>query len=553
MLISTSVSQKVRDNLYEMRDGEDGLEKFAKFFLTASFRKPFNAHRRDLARRISDTGVPRQWHEGSRGIGKTTLTWAECIRRICFRLTSFMVYTSSEVHLAERRTESIKSALLNTPKIRQFFGDFSPQYVDGMREVFGTKSWKLTDPLSNEAFFVCVPKSDGTTVNGLLEWVCGRQQRPDLILCDDMTDRLRVWDETYRSNHKEWAFGTLFPCVDNDYQPNPVTKRWDGVCRGERPPWQILVLDTCKHSDAFVENVAVDPDWVGRRYPLAEEVSPGKFRSLVENLSDEQVQSIYEQYARLGKEDRFYKEFLCISGHATDERFPRTFQYYSEADVNLNGPEIVRMIIMDPARTRNPKSCFTAILAVAVDLAHSRVWLRRSINARLSQEEMIKALFDLADETHTDILAVEDAGLNDHITGPLQRYAMQTGHYVHWELLPTQRKFVEAEGEHRDIKECRASSALWLYRALGDTHPNGCVWHEESIRHSDLEQQMLGYPECKYWDALDTLGHLDYLMRKMGLVFQKQEVAVHEQKRSTADEWEEVIEGRTWCYEGMVA
>ena len=42
--------------------------------------------------------------------------------------------------------------------------------------------------------------------------------------------------------------------------------------------------------------------------------------------------------------------------------------------------------------------------------------------------------------------------------------------------------------------------------------------------------------------------------RKMGLVFQKQDdTTAIEKPRSSADEWEEVINDRTWCYEGLVA
>ena len=552
MRINTT-NEALRKAILSWRYDEDGLEKFCKFFFKASFKKPFNSHRRDLARRLSDPSIPRQWMIGSRGIGKTTLVWGECIRRICFRLTPFLLYVSSDLYLAERRTESIKSAILNTPRIRQYFGKMSPAYVEGMREAFGTKSWKLTDPLTNEPFVIVVPKSAGTTVNGLLEWVAGSQQRPHTIVCDDMTDRLRVWDEVYRSDHKEWAMGTLFPCVDNDYQPDPKTKRWPGVKRGELSPWQIMIPDTCKHSDDFVDNVAEDADWVGRRYPIAEETEPGKFKSLVENYTDEQVQAMYNGMERQGKAERFYKEFLCIPGQGSETRFPDGFQYYREEDQRLNQrQDVVRFIIMDPARTQNARSAYTAMLAVAVDCRNGIVWLRKTLNARISQEDMASTLLGLAKEMNTEILCVEDAGLNDHIRGPLERYAHHMGRFVHWIWLPTQRKFIEAEGERRNIKECRASSALWLYRSI-PSRPMGCVFHEESLRHSDLEQQMKSYPECKYWDALDCLGHVDYVMRELGLTFESLENADPLGSiDGHVDEWDEILDERSWCYEMAV-
>ena len=554
--------------LHECRDGEDGLELFAKFFLNTtrktkkgkkvegSFTKPFTKARKEFSRRLSDPSIPYNWAMAHRGMGKTTLLWAEMIRRLCFRLSPFVLYCSSEIHLAERRTEAIKKALISTPRIIQYFGKMNPVYMDGMREVFGTHAWKLADPITGLPYAIVVPKSDGTTVNGLVEFVNGRQTRPTYIVCDDMTDRLRVHDETYRSQHKSWFFGTLLPCVDNEEQPDPKTHRWPGLKRGEIPPWQVCVIDTYKHGDALIETLAQDADWIGGRYPLAEETEPGSgiFRSMVENMTDAQVQSMFDRARRLGSEDEFFREQVCRAGFSNDNTFPTTHQYYNDTQAGLNtNPLAVRFLVMDPARTRNSKSAYTAILAVAVDCVHAKVWLRRLSHERMSQEDMALRLWEMSRELETDIICVEDAGLNDHIRGPLERYFTSKGRYVEWMWLPTQRKFIEAEGERRSIKEARASSALWLYRPMEPNHPKGHVWHDESLRNSPLEQQQKSYPDCKRWDAMDTLGHVDYVMRELGLTFDEQAMASKDQTdKNSYDEWDELLTRRSWAYEQYV-
>lgn len=540
-------NEEVRKLIYDIRDSEDGLELFCKFFLKASFKKPFTAHRRSFARNISNPDLPYVWGMASRSFGKTTLLWAELMRRLCFRLSPFILYCSSELRLAERRTESVKVALMTNPMIREYFGNMAPQYIEGMREVFGTKAWKLADPITGESYAVVVPKSDGTIVNGLVEYIEGEQQRPSFILCDDITDRKRVNDEVYREEHIDWLWGTLFPCVENEVQPNPKTHRW-GLARGQRSPWQIAVIDTCKHSGAAIEVAAQQPDWTGERYALAKQTSKDgeeeKFVSMVDYLTDEQIMEIWLRHKRIGKEDRFFREFVCRAGASNDSKFPTNFQYYSGSDIDLNAPnDLTRFIIVDPARSQNARSDFTAMLAVAVDIYTAKIYLRGMIHERLAFEDIGRRLCQFAEEMNTRILAVEDAGLADAIRGPLEKYTSKWGLNPYWIWLPAHRKYVDADGERRTIKEARASAALWLYRPFEPTHPQGHVWHENSLRFGPLESQMLSFPYCTGWDAIDTLGYIDYVMRELGLYFNKQ-VAQEPGKPpiSDWDEWDDLLE-----------
>jgi hypothetical protein len=345
----------------------------------------------------------------------------------------------------------------------------------------------------------------------------------------------------------DWYFGTLLPCVENEEQPEPLTKRWPGIKRGMKPPWRVILTDTYKHSDALIETAAQDPDWVGARYPMCEETSAGSGNivSMVEYMSDAQAQALYDRHVRIGKDERFFREYVCRGGYSNENKFPPITQYYNEEDEALNSnPLAVRFLVMDPARSKNPRNACTAILSVAVDCQHAKVWLRRIVNDHLSHEEMKQRLYEMSVQLNTDIIAVEDAGLNDHIQGPLERYFSSSGKSIEWMWLPTSRKSIEVEGEFRNIKECRGAASLWLYRPLLPTHPGGHVWHEESIRNSALEQQQRSYPDCKKWDAMDTLGHVDYVMRKLGLTFEEQvEVKQERGYKSNQDQWEDIING----------
>lgn len=501
---------------------EDGLMYFCRYFLAESFKKPFTPARREFARNFSNPDLARVWGMASRGFGKSALIVAEMIRGCCFRLYPFIVYSSSELGLAEARTNAVKSALLSNHRIRLFFGNMTPQFVDGRREAFGTESYTLSDPDTNIPFCVVVPKSEGTTVNGLLESINGVFVRPSFLVSDDGEDRSRVDSEEYRQQHQDWLFDTFFNCVDTDHEPDH--NRWKRQ-RGERAPWLLRVFDTCKHEGAALEAIAADPSWTGARYPAAEEVEPGVFRSLNPAVTDEQVQAKYESAKkRPTGAGGFYREFMCVAREAAESTFPSTFRYYHEHDLKLNeDPHVHRIIIVDPARTPDSSSAYTAMLAVAVDAAKNTIYLRRLVNDHLSIDTIADTLFRLAAEMNTYILCVEDAGLNDWIKGPLMRGAELRNMFPLWMWLPPGGNNIATSGSFGTgkaaIKRRRAASAIGFYKPFLPTHPDGSVWHEDSLRNSALEQQMHSYPNPARWDALDTLAYLDYVLRQLGIVF----------------------------------
>ena len=501
---------------------EDGLEWFSKWFLSESFNKPFTDQRREFARDFSNPDIAKVWGVASRGFGKSALVMAGLIRGIVLRLYEFIVYSSAELGLAETRTENIKSMLLTNHRLRLFFGDMSPQYVDGRRAAFGTSSYTLSDPITNEAVCCVVPKSEGTTVNGLLEMLNGRFIRPSVLISDDGEDRKRVDSEEYRKAHTDWFFDTFLPCVDTDYEPD--NNRWGGLKRSDKAPWLVRVIDTCKHEGALVETLAQDADWHGARFPQAREESPGVFVSLNPNVTDEQITAKFKAAIARGGEGGFYREFMCLPRETSDATFPSSFQYYNDAGMGLNQDRnVFRFIIVDPARTTNTKAAHSAMLAVAVDPHKAIIYFRKLIDERMTPEELEATLFALSEATNAQLLCVEDAGLNDWIKGPLQQGAEKRGLYPQWLWLKPGSGNIATSGDFgvgRDaIKRRRAASIIAYYRPFEPSHPHGHILHDESLKGCVLEQQMHSYPRPKRWDALDTAGYVDLVMREIGIRF----------------------------------
>lgn len=531
MMIDSRCPDNVRQILHDCMYAEDGLEVFCRFFLNngkgkrgGTFSKAWSPQRREFSQLISDPSIPFLSVEAFRGFAKSTLLKAEVIRRICLRLTSFVVYTSAELKLAERQTDAIRFQLINTPRIKQFFGDMRPTYFEGAREAFGTKSYKLVDPLTNESICSVVPKSEGTAVNGLLDFIDGREQRPNLLISDDGMDRKRRYSEEYRDEHFQWYIGTFLPCTDDD-QPDPITHKWEGIQRGDTPPYSAMVIDTFKHPDGTHERLEDAEDWVTRRYPKAIKTDKHRFKSAIpEQFTDEQVQAQYDGYRNKFMTALFWEEFMCASEPDREGAFPEKFQYYEEDRSAFNADDnLYRFIIMDPARSKNKRSCPTGILGVAVDPRNAKIYLRKIVNERMDSKEIVKTLFEMMHDLNTCVVGVEDDGLNDWIRGALSDYAELHGAYLQPIWLKSHIAAAANRGDFsgESAKAWRAQTAIPYYQP-SDSHEMGHVWHEESVGGSALEGQMHSYPNCKFWDSMDCLGYLQQMMDTIGIQFEMQ-------------------------------
>ena len=537
----------VREFLIACMYDDNRSEAFIRGLFGKSFNDGWVDQRREYLRRISDYSVPRSWTLARRTFGKTSLLLFETVRVLCLRLKGFILFTSNEQGLAEERTEAIRTILMTTPEIRDIFGYMKPQMVDGMKEVFGTCSWRLVDPVTNQPFAAVVPKSEGQTVNGLVLYVNGTMERPDLILNDDGEDRKTIDNEEIRKTHREWVTDVLSPCVDTNVQPDPETQRWPVKSPMTRTPWNFRFIDTYKHTDAYLPRLAEAPNdtstgaqyWDGERYPIAKANPDGSFTSLVPELvSDRQVNALAREYESNGNPEGFWREYMCQRKPGGLNVFPASFQYYMDSDMNFTTRnDVDKFIICDPALTEDPTSAFSSMLAVAVDRHKGNIYFRRQITARMSPEDFDTNLFDLAEQTGTLWLLIEGLKGNNRLRDALIQAALKRGFPACVESLQTQTGAsmdVDVGTGRLAAKRKRAIFAIRLYRPFLPTHPNGHVFHDISLKNSPMEAQMHSYPNCTFWDALDCVGHVDQAMRKLGIWFEQQFEEEEEKKQEAS-------------------
>ena len=556
----TLLAEILRVCLYEPL----GFKLFCRQFMGASFDRAFTEQHDDFVEHITDPSIPKLVCKARRGFGKTTIGNAFMGFNACFRLQPFTLFTSSEYDIAQSRVEIVKNTIFGDPYIREIFGFAPPRYMDGSKDIFGKGAYKVCDSETNEPFALFVAKGAGQAVNGLLEYVAGRQQRPSLIFNDDGESRKTINNESIRIDYRRWVTDVLLPCAAFGL-PDPVTNRWIDAKRGDKVPHRAIFIDTPKHPDAHIEHIMSDNDWVSVCYPLCKEIKGDTgqaigMMSLVPEVTDEQVTKLWNKFRNDDppNEGGFYREHMCVAMSPSGNVVPETFEYYSESDIDLNaGTDLIRMIVVDPARTSGEDSAYTAMLGVAIDTKNARIYLRELINTRLQPEQMYHYLFDMSRRLNTQIICVELEGVNDFLRGPLENQAFMQGVDVQWIWLKT--RYGEAGGEidsasKHKAKIRRAGPMISYYRPQPKA-PNGIIVHEHSLKGSGLERQLKAFPNIRgRWDAIDAFAHIQQAMDSVGVYFEYQEDSAPSEdgtQRTSAEDWDRWVRSGAWRTPGI--
>ena len=444
----------------------------AKAFLPNRFWRPFDEemHGRifDL---IDNSDNPQKVIAAPRGIGKTSIiNLLLPFKHILYVDTPYIVPVSASSDLATQQAENLKMELMTNEIMLKLHGELATKQ-------FNKRQW-VVNPVGQE---ICVmPRGAGQQIRGLLY----RDNRPSLILVDDLEDPENMDSEEQRKKKSDWFFADLMNCVD----------------RGLGGKWEIIVLGTVLHQDALLVNLLDNPDWDS----VVLEICDDDLKSKAPNfLPDREVIKLYEKYKTAGKLDVFYREYRnqpVPSGE--DAAFPQAFfQSYDPTQVKLDGnPRVENVIIVDFAKTANPKSAHTAIVGVAVDV-YSNVWYVRDIvHGKLHFDEIFTEIGDMARRIRPVVIGVEVTSLHEFATYPLKNELIRSG-------MPIEIVELHARGgDNERGKKKRVRSLIPFYR-------NGLVKHNPAVCRP-LEAQLMSFPSPKRWDIMDALGYMPEMLEK---------------------------------------
>jgi hypothetical protein len=453
----------------------------AKTFFPERFWAPFaeNVHGEIFSR--IDNNSNKVCIAAPRGWGKTSiLALAKMAQKIMFKQCPFIVYITKSETAAIMQTENLKRELISNKDIRSFFGSIKSRSAksDEIEEQFSKKAWVAYDTF-------ILPRGAGQQVRGILF----KNDRPGLIIIDDLEDKKKVLNEDLRKELKEWFYSDVLECIPQLHMN-----------------WKIIYIDTLKHEDALLQHLLSSPDWDSIRLESCDD----NFKSVAPNfVSDEVIKLKWDTAVRAGETDTFFQENRNLPISSKDSTFQtKYFRYYNLTstknlregidltlfDAEIKGNQnIESVVILDPAKTTNIHSAESAIIGIGIDLVSARLYIRDIVHKKMYPDEIYEELFGMALRLDAKVIGVEVTSLNEFIKQPIKNYMFRNG--VFYELV-----WLNARGGTK--KELRVKSLAPYYRG-------GFIYHNASCADiTALEQQLLMFPRSALWDIMDAEAYI---------------------------------------------
>ena len=476
---------------------------FGSTFMPKRFWRPWVSLHDEFFQYLDDDSVPLLAIAAPRGFGKTSIdTIAYPAKKILFQETKFVEVISCTASVAATNVKNLGRELTSNPMIAKIFGRLKgPVWSEGLGN------------LETSTGVVIKARGAGQQVRGLIEG----ENRPDLIIIDDLEDSepFRIGDPTeYLRKIKEWFFSDLMNSIDR---------------RGRT---RVIVIGTILHEDSLLANLLDDPDWKSVRLELCDDNYKSNYPDL---MTTEEVRKLATSLAEKGMLDTFYREYRNLAIAAEDAVFKRESFKYLGIDCKETAQEVIddlsveRLVIVDPAKTTNIKSAYTAIVGLGYDPRRKRICLLDCVNKRMEPDEIYEQSYEMARRLRTTIIAVKVTSLNLFITYPFNTYLSTKG-YPNVE----------------EVKETR--NKLERIRELAPIYRMGFFWH-----HSDgpdkgvnaaLEAQLCTFPRSKFLDVADCVADVIPLLslsnRLFGMSEQEDEKSFEEEIRMMDDEEDEI-------------
>ncbi len=452
----------------------------AKTFFPERFHMEFSEEVHGKIFDLIDGPAPKVAIAAPRGWGKTSIVaLALAARYILFNLTGFICYINKSHDAASLQTENLRRELVTNREIKAFFGDFRSRDVGKteFEETFSKKAWVAYNTL-------VWPRGAGQQVRGVLF----KNDRPGLIIIDDLEDPQKITNDDIRKAWYEWLYADVIKSVPR------LHKRW-----------KIVYIDTLKHEDSVLQKLLMSPEWESARLEACDD----NFKSTAPHfMSDEDIQIEWQQHVDAGQTDVFFRELRNLPISTKDSSFQQEyFKYYNlpperhggendlktlDVDIQQN-THIETVIIVDPAKTVKIHSAETAVVGVGIDLASAKLYIRDAISEKLYPDEIYDAMFGMGKRLGAKVLGIEETSLNEFIKQPIKNEMFRRGDF--YELI-----WLKARGGMK--KELRVRELVPYYRG-------GYIYHNASCATmKKLESQLLMFPRSALWDLMDCLAYI---------------------------------------------
>ena len=259
----------------------------------------------------------------------TAITYAYVICMMLFKERSFCLLVSDTESQAVEFLGSIKAALTGNEALRKEFG---------IKQLLKETETDIVCLMNDGHKFRILAKGSEQKVRGI-KWL---NQRPDLIVGDDLENDDIVLNPERREKFRKWFMNALMPCGSD-------------TCL-------IRIVGTILHLDSMLNRRMEDPTWAKLFYAAE---SDG-FKNVLwkEKFSGEKLKDIYQGYLADGNPEGYAQEYRNQPVAIENAFFNPDYFYDFERDDDGNWiePNLEYFAAADFAISEKEKADFTVII-----------------------------------------------------------------------------------------------------------------------------------------------------------------------------------------------
>ena len=438
-----------------------------------------------------------------RGIGKSSIAKTIVAKRIRYSDAHYVVYLGKTFDFAATQTENIKNGMLQNKLENGLFGSIKmKKTTDEFSDTFSKKAWMTASGC------MVFPRGAEQPVRGLLFDYDGYSYRPDLYIADDLEDRLEILNPETRARMEGWFFSDVVKSV-----PLP------GVSKN----WQIIYIDTLKHSDSLLQKLLDNDEWKSVELSICD----AEYNTFApEFMSNEDIElELKEARDQPHLLDIFYQERMGLPISAENITFNKKyFQYYTEQSVDfqreLHLNEIQTCTLHDPAKvTVNPKNADTAIVSIGINTKRRKIYIRDIAYGKTHPEEQYAEAVRQIKKYKCELLGVEENSLHEFIEYPFKDYLKKEHVDVEWLNLKPRIGKTKGTGKIEKIK-----GLIPFYQSFMIYHEENLIRDPHLHGNNVLEGQLLQFPLGKKVDVADIVSYIIQVLAEYFVYFDSSEV-----------------------------
>jgi len=439
----------------------------------------------------------------TRGHAKSTaITFAYVLACVLFRERSYVIIISDTEGQATQFLNDIKRELIENEDIIQLFG---------VEKLEKDQETDIIIRMTDGHRFRIQAKGSEQKVRGL-KW---RNQRPDLIVGDDLENDEIVMNPERRDKFRRWMNGALLPILSKG-----------GAIR---------LVGTILHIDSYLENrmprlhnkaTVIEPLKIYSTNKIGAWKSV-KYRAHSDDFSHILWPEMYderwlkEKRADLvlqGQADIYNQEYL---NYPIDE----SRAMFRRSDLLPIDDKILTLILQDKiplhyyvgvdlAISQNKRADYSSFVVVGID-ADNLMYVCEVIRARFDTKEIIETLFEIQEKYHPYWFAIEKGVLEKAIGPFVEEEMFKRNLFINWEKITPS---VDKEERARSI--------------VGRVRVHGVRFFKDAEWYPVFETELCQFPRGQYDDQVDAFSLI-------GLSLLQLTVAPTPQEKDEEDEEEE--------------